>query len=416
MADLTTSADIDRALDGLIANRGAALLTSIPGAPVADLLGRGFGRLTRAEHLERAHAVVRAKRLSAAHLANQWKGKTLIIVGSGPSLTETQHDLHDRIHDCRKDVVVMALNKTHDWLIQGERRGRNTWNRYPIIPEFAMMLDPKPWCATYMTPHPKPLYLFGSGIDQDVWDKFDTHNAKNPNTPSRMFWFYPMHDQEGELEANAKSDADELIQTHNLNTVAVIAGGSNVGLRAINIALMLGCDAKVELWGYDSCYAPGGYVTQTGLGGAKLYAFDKPNVEHNARGFDIEAPDRSRLFVIANEAMQRQVVQFARVVNEIEDLRPGKNPTIDRLNVWKAWVNGDAKHTGVMKQPLKICVAGDGAIPWMAWKDGGPDRVLEHLYPERMKAKYGDSRYWNYSNNGVVKGDIDLSWMMEPAA
>ncbi len=365
-----------------------------PGAPVQDLLGRGFARVDRTEHLARAAQVVKAGRQSAAVLANRWRGKTLIIVGGSPDLEENFSDLALSIQRRRQDVCVMALNKTHDWLIEGKRQfgSRKKWIRHPIVPEFAMMLDPKPWCANYMTPHPKPIYLFGSGVDQTVWAKFDLYPT------SRTFWFYPMYDREGE-EAPGSSDADEVILQNNLNTIAILAGGSNVGLRALNMAMMLGFET-VELWGFGSCYAPGTVVTAKGVfEEGKLYAYDKPHIEHNARAFDIKCKsDGSKLFVIANESMQRQVVQFAGVIKEIEDFGVGPAPAIDRMNVWKAWVNGEAQHNGIIR-PLKIRVAGDGAIPWMAWKDGGPDRAMEHMFPHKMEAKYRQSRHWDFTKD-----------------
>lgn len=360
-----------------------------------EALGHGTARLTRAEHIQRAITVVRTRLdRCASQLANKWRGKTLIVVGSGPSVKHSVEDLRQRIERDRDNVCVMTLNKTHDFLVNGVPKPgrRNRWITRPIVPEFAMLIDPKDWCAEYITPHPKPLYLLGTGVSPVVWAKMDAYRAHGV----RPYWFYPCYDEQVD-PVTGMNDVDEIIQATGTNTICMIAGGSNVGLRAFAMAGMLGFET-VELWGYDSCYGPGSLPREGAFKTSELYAFEKPHIEHNSGDFTIKSRrDGSRFVAIANEAMRRQIVQFAGIVKQIEQINSTAMP-MNNIHAWGAYWNGENLHKNSWRR-MKIRVAGDGAIPWLAWKDGGPDRVIEHTDPARMEAKYGRSRIWDYCSD-----------------
>ena len=54
-----------------------------------------------------------------------------------------------------------------------------------------------------------------------------------------------------------------------------------------------------------------------------------------------------------------------------------------------------------------MTVAGDGVIPWLAWKDGG--RFFKHADPSEMQRRYGNSKEvdirpsWALDDNGDTK-------------
>lgn len=338
-------------------------------------------RLTREQHIARAVKTVKRGIRPVSELVAGWAGKTLIIVGGGPSLKDSFHDLSLSISSRRDKVCVMALNQSHDFLIKGERdpNHRKKWLRHPIVPEFALMLDPKPWCANYMTPHPKPLYLFGTGLDDVVWEKFTLHPF------ARTYWWYPVYDKAG-------ADLDDFIAASKVRDFIFLAGGSTVGLRALNMAMMLGFGA-VELWGFDSCYAPGVNSPVP----VSLHAYHKPNTQHAFRKFTIVSKNeqRDRFSFVSNDAMAAQVKEFATIVQEIEALVPGTvMPEAELHSIWGWWLDGVRQRNQAYR--LNIKVAGDGAIPWMAWKDGALGTLVSHTHPARMAAKYGMSKHWDY--------------------
>jgi hypothetical protein len=317
------------------------LLVTGPGPkPLADAFSRLVGPVNTeitADEMERRTEYALSLGLPSLSMLKDVCRGTAVICGGGHSL-----DIEEVRARKAAGCKVVVLNTRHDQFIAAG-----------IIPDFSIMLDAAERVATYQTPHPGVVYLIGSSVHPKVWQHFREAGA----TP---FLFVPIM-REGQHETMAdKFDGFDL---------CFIPGATTVGLRAHNITGHIGF-ADDELHGFDSCYAPG----NDGITGLTLYGVPKPVVTHDAVEFTIVSQvERHRFTCRSNGAMARQVKGFYSVVAGL--------PHED--------VNGRVGNR-------RIRVAGDGAIPWMAWKNGGPDQYIEHTHPDRMLAKYGDAEHWDY--------------------
>lgn len=297
------------------------------------------------EHESRIRYALGLNLFSMAHLADVCEGERIAICGSGPSLAKSIPYLRQAKHK------ILACNGAHDFLLANG-----------IKPTFGLILDPREWCSTYQTPTPGVTYLIASTVHHSVWQRFRESGIK-------PWLFIPI-----------LNDTDhENIQRLYDNEMCFVAGGTTVGLRGLNILLHLGASV-IEGHGFDSCYAPG----QDGLLMKQLHAHSKPHVDHDARIGTVRGlTTGDALRFRSNGPMSRQIIGFnsflKNMPNHISNGRMGKT---------------------------RLIMAGDGVIPWMAWKDGGPNHYIEHLDPESMKAKYGDARRWDYFADAPFRSDL----------
>lgn len=182
-----------------------------------DTLGNGEGRLTEAERHKRFKDVFGYGFPSASILVGKYSGK-IIIAGGGPSIKETVKDIRRQVRLSKRTKIV-AVNKTHDWLLS-----------LGIKPDFGVMIDPKPWVAEYMTPTKGVTYLLGAKCDPKVFERFKGH----PNT-------YHWHPLETE---------NELALLGGRNDFLAVPGHSTVGLRCDPLFYQLGF-RDFELHGFD---------------------------------------------------------------------------------------------------------------------------------------------------------------------
>lgn len=269
-------------------------------------------------------------------------GRKIILCGGGASLEHTLNDIRAELSGANPPLV-MAVNKTHDYLIANG-----------ITPDYGVLMDPREHVFDYMTPTVGVKYLFGGSVDPRLWDKFKNNDV------------YLWHAAATEKDHSFLRD---LLKKRPWLSIASIPGPSTVGLRALNIIIdVLECPS-VEMHGFDSCYAP-----QDGA----LWAYHKPvTFEHSRVDFTvISQKDGKKLRVYANADMSRQVYEFDAMMELMR-------------NSYRA---------GVRKRLPKIMIAGDGAIPWMAWCNGA------HATSDRMKAKYGQSHIYDYRTNTAEMG------------
>lgn len=306
------------------------------------------GRIDQAERRRRMALAIEANAPTAGLLLNKYAGQKLIICGGGPSIEQTLPDIKAQIR-LSKRVKVMALNKTHDWLL---KRG--------VTPDFGCMADPAPHVATYQTYQRGTVYLLGSTLHHTVFRRF--YSKRN------CFIWHPTNEDPITPE-NTDGGDKEWFAEHYPNAPAFrISGKSTVGQRSIQIAPLLGF-TEIELHGYDSCDAPRvGHER-------KLYPYSKPNMEMSFKALDqVCNRDGSEFHYEANEHMARQSYEFFDMLENIYNgQRMGRMPK------------------------FKLSVAGDGAIPWMGWKIN--ERGGIHATPDRMAAKYGDMKYYDYTNS-----------------
>jgi uncharacterized Rossmann fold enzyme len=286
---------------------------------------------------ERLALLMRLPLPSLADLADLYFGQRAVICGSGMSLNASD------VADAQAaGARVFAINKSHDWLIE---RG--------VMPDFSVMLDPNLRVAGYQTPNRRVTYLLGASCDRAVWLRFLSAGIK-------PFMFFPiMTDTQHGTIAEKYPDAN----------ICCIAGGVTAGLRAINVASWMGFQS-IELHGFDSCYAPG----KDGSDKSGLYTVDKPSTHHDAQQVTFGSGATGKKFTcITNGSMRRQIISFKALLAMLPD----------------SGVHGRVGQT-------RIRVAGDGAIPWMAWNDARANSYVSHVSPDAMAGKYGNAKHFNY--------------------
>lgn len=140
----------------------------------------------------------------------------IALVGGGPSLK-------NQIEELKKFRTIIACGSSHDYLIsQG------------IIPTYAAICDPDAISINYYkNPHTETKYLISTGVDRVVIDHLNKYQV--------VLWHCHSNDYDRvEIEKLEGKDYHG------------ISGGCTVGLRSINIAIMLGY-TNLHMFGYDSC-------------------------------------------------------------------------------------------------------------------------------------------------------------------
>lgn len=297
------------------------------------------GCISEDENRERMAWALGLNLPSVAVLRHAYLGQKVIICGGGSSLTHTVADIKEQLA-LEKRPLVLAVNKTHDWLI----------NEHGITPDFAVLMDPREHIPDYMTPTAGVKYLFAGSLDPRAFEKFKD---------AEVYLWHPIG------TAGDEPYLRNVIKTkHPLKTVALLPGPSTVGLRSVYLAMDILGFTAIELHGFDSCYDP-----DTN----KLWPYEKRiSFEHARINFTVFDKARGHKFVCTSNAdMARQVYEFDRMIELlIGSVKAGKRAYLPN-----------------------ITVAGDGAIPWMAWKNNG------HATPDRMAVKYQGSVSYDYQAN-----------------
>lgn len=140
----------------------------------------------------------------------------IALVGGGPNIKKVIHELRD-FH------TILVAGSAHDYVLsQG------------IIPTYAAICDPDPISVNYYKHlHPEVKYLISTGADEKLINHFLYHQL--------VLWH--CHSADYNIEEIEKIEG---------TSYHGISGGCTVGLRAINIALMLGY-TNLHFFGYDSC-------------------------------------------------------------------------------------------------------------------------------------------------------------------
>ena len=255
---------------------------------------------------------------SAAGFVNKYRNQTLIICGGGPSLKDTVKDIRKATRISNK-VKVMACNRTHDWLI---KKG--------LKPHFGVMIDPKPWCANYMTPTRGVVYLLGAKVDPAVWERFKGH--------PKVYHWHPW-----ELREEAELIRDHVAKINQYGTkhggYLLIPGMSTVGLRAVNLGFEMGF-RKFQLHGFDSSKSGDQTHAYEKYTPSEVARYDpwKDNRDETVR---VSGPDGVREYVCTRQ-MARQIEHFKTLLSEYSTLEKGG------------------------REYSEILIAGHGALPYLA--------------------------------------------------
>jgi len=240
-------------------------------------LGPGQGRIGSVEGtLNRARYALSLNFRSLYELLGKYKGHKAIVCGGGPSLQDTIGDIKRQLRLSKK-VVVVALNMTHDWLLD---RGVNP-NRM-----LAIMIDPKPWVSKYQRPTMGVKYLLGSKLHKDTYDRFRGYE-------DQVYLWQTWEHRDEEIDVLSK----EFPRKHIIH----IPGYSTVGLRALNVCYEVGF-RDLELHGYDSSYG-GGHRTHA-------YAKDVPSTDNMDSAMLVDAGGGHHRGYDTNVHMARQLKEF----------------------------------------------------------------------------------------------------------
>lgn len=326
---------------------------SVPFAPFEDLrstVPMGQARIDLAERRARFVRGMETGMTSASHLKDKFKGQKLIICGGGPSIEKTLPDIRMKTR-LSKRTKILALNKTHDWLL---KKG--------VTPHFGCMADPAQHVSTYQTPQKNTIYLLGSSLHKDTLHRFRNHKS-----------CYMWHPVVSDPIPGDITDIEWFNQNYPNASRTLVSGKSTVGLLSLTLMTVCLGFTELELHGFDSCDAP-----RPNGADRKLYPYDKPNMETSLKDVTMKALNGDEFHYEANEHMARQSYEFFDALTYIADAQiSGRMPYFD------------------------IKVAGDGAIPWQSWKINDHGGI--HVTPDRMKAKYGNAKYWDYAQDKAVE-------------
>lgn len=265
-----------------------------------EIIPPGAGRFSKgekgtAEYLDRIRRGQKLGMQSLLKLINsEHSGKlndpsTVCIVGGGPSLSDEVSALR---HLIKRGAKVIAVNKSHDWLL---RRGLRC--------DYAALLDPKDWVAKYIDIDlarsketrkkagkfwVEPKYLIASQCHDDTLNKFKDH-------PNAYLW-----------HAAAGLGESDILKTEFPKELWVnIAGASVVGLRAVLIAHGLGF-RSIHLFGIDGSMKPPARKGDR----PTLYAYDKPRIDKTWTPFQVKLKSGWDRPFLSNHHMARSVYEF----------------------------------------------------------------------------------------------------------
>ena len=184
-------------------------------------------------------AIAVSKIAKRIEVAKSVRPEAISIVCYGPSLKDTWQDI---------ERPIMSVSGAHDFLIE---RG--------IVPDYHVDSDPRAHKAEFTkNPHKDVRYLMASCCDPQMWENLAGHDVS--------LW----HSLNNEVTARWVEANDP--------TGPIITGGSTVGLRAIELAGVMGFN-RFRIFGMDSCYR--GEETHAGAHNGKFQRRIKVSVTEN---------------------------------------------------------------------------------------------------------------------------------------
>lgn len=151
---------------------------------------------------------------------NENTEQKIAIVGGGPSLEDTFHELLDFYTSGGK---LVALNNTHDWLLN-----------YGMKPSMHVLVDAREHNVRFVqNPIPTCKYFVASQCHPSVFDALEGYDV----------WIWHAKNNIGE---------NVILDDYYIGNYYPIIGGSTVMLRAIWMMRLLGFK-EMEIYGFDSC-------------------------------------------------------------------------------------------------------------------------------------------------------------------
>jgi len=338
--------------------------------PLSKALGHAKGRLSYDESCAKIAAATDGKYKGFRNfidVINAESGSSMIIVGGGASLKETLIDIKLKTR-ISKRWQIMACNKSHDFLFKNGLGSKIA---------YATMCDPAEWISDYIEPRRGVKYLLASQLHDKTLDKF------LPFKNSTFIWHTEGIFSEapkgifGGVATPVTMNVREWFEKTYPGVQAGFFGrnASCIGMLALFEAVVMGC-SEVELHGFDSCYLPDR---------SDLHAYPKPKT--TSRLVDVTVKSKrtgDTLRFVTNPEMSRQALEFGNMIEGVNN---------------REYLGGNWNTV--------TTVAGDGVIPWLAWKDGG--RFFKHADPSEMQRQYGNAKEvdirpsWALNENGETK-------------
>lgn len=183
------------------------------------------------------------------------------IVGGGPSLRTTEHEL---VALLREGAKLVTLNGAYQWALE-----RN------LKPQTQVMIDARPGNERFLDPPiPGCNYLIASQCHPRVWDMVADRE--------KVWIFHTVH--------RTESAAADLLNRYYLKRWESVNGGSTVASRALYALRMLGY-LRFDMFGIDCCWDEQGI---------EHHAYPQPeNAQDRRYNVTIapgDAPDRARTF------------------------------------------------------------------------------------------------------------------------
>lgn len=143
----------------------------------------------------------------------------IVLIGGGPSLK--RKEVVEELKEYAAKYPTMAAGSSHDWCVANG-----------ITPTYASVVDPDPIALNYVTkPSQNTVYLIASQCHPSVFESLKDYKV--------AMW-------------HCYSEADKHVFEELEPNFFGVGGGCTVGMRSINISLLLGHN-RVHLFGYDSC-------------------------------------------------------------------------------------------------------------------------------------------------------------------
>lgn len=147
----------------------------------------------------------------------------IVLVGSGPSLNDTEDELVQLVHE---GALLVTMNGAYHWCLERNLR-----------PQTQILVDARASNARFVVPVvPRCQYVLASQVHPDVWEAVDGRDN---------VWIFHAVNEPGAVK-------DELDRYY-LKQWAPVVGGTTVATRAIALLRMCGW-LRFDLFGCDSCF------------------------------------------------------------------------------------------------------------------------------------------------------------------
>ncbi len=219
---------------------------------------------------------------------------TIVIVGSGPSLPEMKEEIAVQRALGRP---LLAVNGAHDFLMEND-----------LIPDLFLTVDPRTSIlGNIKHKNKETVYLLASRVHPEVFDHLadckvtvwhswsSESNSPPPNVDGR-----PLH-------WNDFNPLPECEIWHKAGRLG-IGGGSTSGLRAMNVAYLMGF-RKIIMFGMDSCLAEDRYTKR----------FSGENIGDAKKNLTDVIVGGKRFF--CNWALAAQASEFQEAIAQFKDLK-----------------------------------------------------------------------------------------------